>query len=192
MVSSRSPKKAKKKAKSKPTKAQLGRRSRSKGSAFERKIATELRSIYDPPELIEQLAAALKAKDQVEHRRLLKASNVSRGEQTRGAKHADLLIEDCPFWLELQDANAAHYRPLDKLQQAERDVGDAVSDKWPVSVCHKIGGRSIQVCMRFGALAWLALGVDDVDDATLGEVPVTIDWEHFKYLLQEHADERRQ
>jgi hypothetical protein len=197
MPSSRSPKKkaAKKKAakkkKTKPTRAQIGRRSRDKGGAFERKIGSELREIYDPPELVEAMAAALKAKDLKEHKRLLKASNVSRGEQTRGAKHADLLIEVCPFWLELQDANSDHYHPLGKLRQAERDVEDAGSDKWPASVCHQTGHRSIEVCLRYDALAWLATGYCFAEEGVAENMAVMVGWEDFKALLKEHQDERR-
>jgi len=183
---------AKKKKAKKPTKAQLGRRSRVKGGAFERKIAAELRVIYDPPELVAELVAALEAKDLKEYKRLLKASNVSRGEQTRGAKHADLLIDECPFWLELQDAGPQKYNPRSKLEQAERDVRESESDKWPAAVCHRLGRRSIQVCMRYDALAWIATGYCFADADAAENIVVMIDWEDFKGLLQEHEDERRQ
>ena len=161
------------------SRAKLGKRSRTKGASFERKIANELREIYDPSELVAEMIEAAADKDMHRLRVLHKESCVSRGEQARGAKHPDILCLPCPFWLELQDAKGSTYNPLRKLEQAESDCD---TEQWPASVCHQTGKHSIQVCMRYKSLRWLISGERVHGDPT--EIPVVIDWEAFKDLLR--------
>lgn len=185
-------KKAAKKAAKKKTRSQLGRMSRQKGDKFERKIANELRQIYDPSDLLAKMEAARAAKDVKELKRLQKASCISRGEQRRGAKHADILCEPCPCWIELQDAAAGNYRPHAKLQQAQRDVAEAGSDKLPVAVCHQTGRCSTEVAMTVRTLCELAgawepgTWVEWFHDPRVEDQVVIMDWEAFKMMLEGH------
>lgn len=166
-----------------PNRVRAGKRARTKGPAFERQIATDMRTIYDPPTLTQQLEALRKAKKPAEYRTLQKSSRVRRSDQGRGAKEADLVIKGCPCWLELQDATGHSYNPLTKLVQAERDVVEADSDLWPVSVCHQSGRRSIEVCMRLGTLMVLSGAPLEAISLESALIPAVIDYEHFKGML---------
>jgi hypothetical protein len=150
-----------------------------------------MRTIYDPPELTQQLAELhsqrkMKGK-QAEYRTLQKSSKVRRSDQGRGAKEPDLVIKDCPCWLELQDATGHSYSPLGKLNQAEQDVAEADSDLWPASVCHQSGRTSIEVCMRLGTMVALT-GVAELNmmAAESMMIPVIIDYESFKGMLERY------
>lgn len=140
----------------KKTRSQLGRMSRQKGAQFERQLADDMRSIYDSPELVEQLIKAKADKDLKEHRRLLKSSNVRRSDQGKGAKEPDLVIKGCVCWFELQHTGSANFNPLKKLEQAERDVRESGSSLWPVSICKCTGSSKITVCTRFWTFLLLA------------------------------------
>jgi len=167
-----------------PKRVRAGKRARTKGPAFERQIATDMRAIYDPPKLTAELAALKGDKSkQSEYRTLQKSSRVRRSDQGRGAKEADLVIKGCPCWLELQDATGHSYSPLTKLLQAERDVVEADSDLWPVSVCHQSGRRSIEVCMRLGTLMTLSGVPLEALSLEAVLIPAVIDYEHFKGML---------
>lgn len=121
----------------------------------------------------------------------MKGSRVRRSDQARGAKEPDLVIEGCPCWLELQDASAAEYNPLRKLQQAETDVVESGSSLWPVSVCHQIKRQSIEACLR--VKTFLALGDLELPDSMpgfYGQVPMIIDFERLKELLRDDYSRR--
>jgi hypothetical protein len=135
-----------------------------------------MREIYDPPSLVQ----SLKESQGKDHSRLLKASKVRRSEQAKGAREPDLVVEGCPFWLELQDARAEAFSPLKKLEQAERDVIDTDSELWPASICHQTGSHEIQVCVRLGTLFAMAA------DALM--IPCVINYEDFKGILRKIRD----
>lgn len=164
--------------------------SRRKGRRFEEQIAQELRQIYDSSPLIQEMAEAAKKKDNRRHRELLKKSLVRRSDQGRGANEPDLVIEGCPCWLELQDARAP--TPLKKLEQAEGDTAKIDSRLRPVAITHKIGSQSIQVMMRYHDLTMITHGslINLVDIAR--EMPVTIDFEHFKAILKDYDERERE
>jgi hypothetical protein len=147
--------------------------SRPKGNAFERRIAQDMRQIYDSSELLEKLAAAAKLKGKgatSAHRTLLKESRVRRSDQGRGALEPDLVIQGCPLWLELRDGREPmHYA---KLAQAERDVEQTGSSLRPVAVVHRTGAKDIQAWMRAETLLYL-LGFDDLTDSAGCVIPLS-------------------
>ncbi len=134
-----------------------------KGAAFEAKIATMLRTIYDPAELVQAMTLAAKAKQRKEWSRLLKSSVVRRSEQARGAKEADLVVDPglCPCWIECQDARDSGHTPLAKYAQAVLDIEDTKSDLLAAAVCHKTGEKKIGVWMSLQDLVVLAAAQPD-------------------------------
>jgi hypothetical protein len=188
----RSSRSAKMSAVKDPKRVTAGKRARAKGPAFERKIATDMRTIYDPPALTRQLAELHGQRKvpgkQAEYRALQKSSRVRRSDQGRGAKEPDLVIEGCPCWLELQDATGHSYSPL---LQAEKDVAEADSELWPVSVCHQSGRTSIESCLRLGTLVALT-GVAELNMMTAESmlIPVIIDYGALKGMLERYEARR--
>jgi hypothetical protein len=163
-----------------------GARSREKGAEFERAIAQRMREIYDPPWMVRKLKILAAARQRGAHAELLKQSVVSRGEQSRGAKHPDLLIADCPCWLELQNAGAGH-DPVGKLRQAERDVAQAKSQLWPVAVCHKARSPNTRVYMRYRTLRLLEAGDGRLPlPPEMIDMIVLIDFEDFVAILKRY------
>jgi hypothetical protein len=100
---------------------------------------------------------------------MLKSSRVRRGEQGKGAREADLCVEDRTWWFECQHATGT--RPLAKLEQAERDIRHKNEvGKWlAMSITHETSCRTINVCMRGRSFVYLATGrfpqPGPVDDA---------------------------
>lgn len=136
-------------------------------------ISQDMRQIYDSPELLSKLATSSKVKGPgsvAAHRELLKGSRVRRSDQGRGALEPDVVIQDCPVWLELQDAR--NPTPLDKLAQAERDVRQTESSLLPVAVIHRTASKAIQAWMRFSTLLYLC-GFDDLTDSEGGAIPLS-------------------
>lgn len=120
------------------------RKAASNGKPFEQRVARLMREIYDPPELVAAIGLA-KGKD---HANLLKKSSVRRGDQGRGAMEPDI-VTPSNWWFELQWAGRDHYRPMEKLKQAIRDVDDT-NGQWfrPVAVCQLKGSPTITAYMR--------------------------------------------
>lgn len=140
----------------------MSKLSRTKGGAFERKIARELREA-------------------------MPRATVRRSQQAHRAYEPDLVIEgDAPsiasrLWLELTDSRAPS--PLDKLAQAERD--SAYHLGWlPVVVWHRTGAKSVQVTARLGVLCEVLGGEPTVVEGYLG-TPVTVDWQQVLARLRE-------
>jgi len=143
----------------------MGKKSRTKGKAFERRIARALRERW--PDAL-----------------------VRRSSQAECAYNADVFIEGGPallssLWLELHDAR----KPIvaKKLAQAERDVVNqatartyAMTSCVPIVVWHKLGERSIQVTMRSWSFAWLAYGESHPSSMFV----VTLDFRSFVRLLE--------
>lgn len=145
----------------------MSKLSRTKGRAFEQRIARELREA-------------------------MPSATVRRSLQAHRAYEPDLVIEgDAPIiatwlWLELTDSRAPS--PLDKLAQAERDI-DAAGDpeRVPVVVWHKTGAKSIQSTMRLRSLTALVGGVTLTGARGWLDTPVTVDWEHVLGRLRQLA-----
>ena len=136
----------------------MGKKSRTKGRAFEQKIARKLRAIWP-------------------------AATVRRSSQAERAYQSDVFIEGGPpllsqLWLELNDARNPNVRA--KLDQAEEDVA-AIGDiaGLPVVIWHRLGQRSIQASMRLWTLA--ALAYDKTDHSP--EI-VTMDLGSFLRLVE--------
>jgi hypothetical protein len=153
-----------------------------------------LRPIFDNPDLVTAMAAAKGS----EKTRLMVDSVVQRGDQDRKAEQPDIMTPS-RWWIETQSAGAATYNPLHKLEQAERDVGQRLTEngddgRWdlPVAVCSLKGSPKIIACMRMSTLLE-ATGVraDEVSLALrplMPKIPVTIPFETFQELLEhEHA-----
>lgn len=145
------------------TKKEVKKRKPAKnGKPFERKIANDLRQIYDPINLCMQINEA-KGK---EYFRLLKQSSVRRGEQGRGAHEPDV-VTPTTWWLELQWASSASFDPMKKFNQALRDIKDHDGKKqWirPVSICQRKHISKITVLLY---LSDLITAVNDVSRETL-------------------------
>lgn len=150
--------------------ASRGRGAREKGRAFEQKIARDLRLIFDGPSWIKH-HEELTPRQRVAH---LKTSRVRRGEQGRGAREGDIVVEERTWWFELQHTNAIHFNPETKLLQGERDIAQrAEQDKWyAISVCLQTGCRTTWCAMRLKTLLLLATGkfAADVHEETLGAI----------------------
>ena len=148
----------------------VGRRSKVKGKTFERRIAQVMRRIYDLPELVEAIELA----DASTRKKFMKSSHVRRGEQGQGAHEPDLVTPD-RYWMELQNASGSNHNPLAKLAQAERD---AKCGFVPVSICHKTGSRSTEVCLRAGAL------YNTLPLSVLQNIPIRFDLDDFVRILE--------
>lgn len=138
----------------------MGKMQRQKGKVFERKIAARFRETW--PDTI-----------------------VRRASQAERAHNPDVFIENGPMllqslWLELQDARQP--TPLDKLEQAERDV-DAKRDgrpRAPVVIWHRLAERTIWVTLRASVLDALRGNPWGDFDRT----PLTLDLDDFIAMLQ--------
>lgn len=131
---------------------------RIKGRAFEQKIAKLLRERWP-------------------------GSDVHRSSQADRARDADVVIKGGPteaakLWLELNDARKPD--PINKLEQAERDIAREEVMRWPVVVWHKIGERSIQVTTRLHVLARLMHGGGTI----CGGATVTMPLDNFLGLVE--------
>lgn len=186
---------AKAKKKPKKRKAQPG----PKGKSFEQRIAVRMREVYDSPDLLAKIEKATKERRNKDRTVLLKRSLVRRSEQAKGAKEPDIVVKGCPCWIECQDAGADHFRPLEKYEQAERDVEETQQTLklWPAAICHKTGEHKIGVWIAFHHLVLLAniqplLNVDG-EPGPLNlhskgfdmEQPVRVDLEDFLMLLRD-------
>lgn len=143
----------------------MSKLSRTKGGAFERRIARELREA-------------------------MPLATVRRSMQAHRAYEPDVVVEGCApsiarrLWLELTDSRAPS--PLDKLAQAERD--SAHCREWlPVVVWHKTGAKSVQVTARLGVLCEVLGGEPTVVGGYLG-TPVTVDFYQVLARLRELGD----
>ena len=146
--------------------------SRRKGVGFEEAVARDMRVIYDSSDLLEKIEAAGKMRGKgsvAAHRELLKESRVRRSDQGKGALEPDVVIQDCPVWLELQCSKAP--TPMAKLLQAERDVRQTGSSLRPVAVIHPSGSQSSQAWMRVSTLLYLC-GFDDLTDSEGQAIPL--------------------
>ena len=173
-----------------------GAHSGNKGKRFERKIGRDLRRLYDGEEWLAHYDTLNKRQQIV----MLKASQVRRGEQGKGAREADLCVEGLTWWFELQDAVIS--RPLAKLEQAERDSehkGEV--GKWlPVAITHRTHSPTIYATMRGRSFVYLATGRFP-SPGPADAAPVTFPYVTLLELLQleesresnfegEHDDER--
>lgn len=169
-------------------------KSQQKGKAFERKIATALRQIYDPPELRMELERLAKARKVKERRELMKQSAVRRSDQGKGACEPDIVVRGCPCWVECQDAWDS--RPHTKYTQAVRDVQQTGSPLWPTAVCHRSRESRITVWMALPHLAQLAnLTPKRVNLRSKGfdlEFPVCLDFADWLLLLSDHLVRTKQ
>jgi hypothetical protein len=140
-----------------------------------------MRAIYDLSELLTRLEMLAKTKQQEAHREALKLSRVRRSDQGKGALEPDLVVDGCPFWMELQDA-AKGYSPKKKLAQAIANVAQVRSHLMPLAICHQTGSPDTEVAMRFRDLAawWTGL-TPEIGDP---DFMVIIDYEAFKELLK--------
>lgn len=152
--------------------------SRTKGANFERKIAQDMREIYDPPKLLKLMKVSTPKK----RSQLLKSSAVRRGRQTEGAVESDLVVKGCPCWLELQDASKGKFSPLNKLRQAERDVNATKVALYPVAICHLKGSRNIATMMRLSTLVDLVGG--ESQWGFREDFPVLINYDDFRDILK--------
>jgi hypothetical protein len=165
----------------------MGALSRNKGAAFERQIAADMRLIYDPKSLLDEVEEAKRLKDRKAQRRLLKQSNVRRSEQTKGAREPDLVIRGCPCWQELQCANRANFDPVAKFKQAERDISESNSSLWPVAICKMTGSHSIIVRTPI----WVVLALEGwlfPDEEVLFSLIVTIAYPDYLALLRKYHE----
>lgn len=162
------------------------RKAASDGRPFERRIARDLRLIYDPPELCEKIAEA-GARDRV---RLMKMSAVRRGQQGRGAQEPDL-VTPTAWWIELQWAGSGAHRPMAKYGQAMRDIADHGGGRpWqrPVAICRLKGSPQINAWLCLGDML-SALGRDP--GTLLASAVISIQYETFLEVLS-HEWHRRQ
>jgi hypothetical protein len=137
----------------------MGTLSRTKGKVFERSIATMIRARW--PWLAERIRRSI---------------------QSRAAEESD--VTGLPgFWLECQDASEP--TPVEKLEQAERDVFASTTrrEDCPVAITHKKRARSIQATLRLHEL--IALSQDPKRKAQTKNfnIPVTIDLHAFFDLV---------
>ena len=154
-----------------------GARARATGVTFERQIAAGLRRIYDPPELVEQIATA-NAKTRPA---LMQQSSVRRGDQRGGAREPDL-VTPSHWWLELHCAaeNRGRVNASDKLEQAIRDSANT-HWIWPAVVFRRKGSP----------LVWVTLQLVTLADAMRWGVeprprwPITLSWDNFEAILIE-------
>lgn len=172
----------------------MGAKSGPKGRAFEERIAGRLREIYDPPELTEALAVAAREHRIKDHRELLKGSAVRRSDQGRGAQEPDIVISNCPCWIECQDA--VSITPLVKHEQAEKDVLDTGSQLMPAMIAHRTGEKQIGVWMSLHHVAALSRMYEDGHVDLRSRVfdmaqPVRLDFEDFLLLLKDDLSWRR-
>lgn len=148
----------------------MGKMQRTKGRAFEQKIAADLRALWP-------------------------GADVHRSSQADRARQSDVVIEgEVPLlarnlWLELQDA--AKPTPLGKLAQAEDDIEKRVlidrESKRPVVIWHRLREQVVHVTLRLWVLNELAGWVvtepayrcNPTHDAV-----VTLDWLAFCAILQ--------
>lgn len=142
------------------TRSQIGKLSRDKGGAFERKIAKLLRKEFP-------------------------GATVHRTQQADRAYESDLVVEGCDsagiasIWWELNDARQPN--PRKKLLQAERDVLDLHKRrkgmkgdmKLPVVVWHRFRQHTINATLTLPSLIWLAFGTAYGNWGT--PEPVTLD-----------------
>lgn len=140
----------------------MSKLSRTKGRAFEQRVARELREA-------------------------MPRATVRRSQQAHRAYEPDVVVEgDAPgiarrLWLELTDSRAPS--PLDKLAQSERDSAHCL--EWlPVVVWHRKGAKSVQVTARLGTLCEVLGGEPTMVDGYLG-TPVTVDWQQVLARLRE-------
>jgi hypothetical protein len=139
-----------------------------------------MRAIYDHPELLARLKMLAKTKQNEAHREALKLSRVRRSDQGKGALEPDLVIDGCPFWMELQDA-ANGYSPKKKLAQAIANVTQVRSHLMPLAICHQTGSPDTEVAMRVSDLMGWRLGLPP--EPGNEDFMVTFDYEAFKQLL---------
>jgi len=110
----------------------IGRRSRAKGSAFEREIARRLRAVLDDPLVLAEIEAA----DSHTRAAAMALSCVRRGEQSRGEREPDI-VTPTRWWIEL--GTGSTIRPATKFVQA--DLASDDERPCPVAICRH--GRQI-------------------------------------------------
>ena len=143
--------------------------SRSKGKRFERTIATMIRERF--PQY---------------------AKEIRRSIQSRAAEESD--VTGLPgFWLECNDT--VQPNPLDKLEQAERDVSLSQTRKSdiPVAITHKTGARTSQATLRLINLVRISEGTTALVSTNhdLCQIPVTIPLESFFAIVDTYLQRPR-
>lgn len=132
----------------------MGKLSRNKGKAFERKIARAYREAI--PEIAEE---------------------VRRSDQSHQADDSD--VTGLPgLWTECEDAREPN--PLKKLEQAERDAKDG---RIPVAITHKMRAKSVQATLRLRDLVQL-FNENAGDVGMSEDQPVTMDFDDFLVLYR--------
>lgn len=169
------------------SKSSQGRKSRDRGTSYEKKLANLMREIYDPPSLLRAMDEAIQAKDRSLHRQLQKTSAVRRSDQGKGAIEPDLVIEGCPAWHELHRGGST---PMSKLRQAERDVIESSSELWPVAITSAQGSTKSVVTMR--ARTFLLLQDFDYPEGEgFPGIPIQIELDEYLDLLRADHERRR-
>jgi hypothetical protein len=149
--------------------------SKAKGRSFEQSVASDMRAVFDAPELLGAFKEAKTAKDL---RELQKRSLVRRGRQGEGATEPDVIVSGTKLWLECQNASRAASCPLKKLEQAERDTKYVGSDRYEVALCHVTGERKSTATMRLGTFLKLFKLLKEYK-----KIPITINYSDFLILL---------
>lgn len=185
--------------KSSRSRAAVGRRNRQAGKELERRVATDLRQILDPPHVSKAISEAqgllkgypskaTRSTATSEIKRLQKLSSVRRGEQGRGAHEPDI-VTATDWWIEV--SRRADVSPFGKLAQAERDVGAAIvagQDSWtrPVAVWRRTGSPVVLVALRLVHLAGVAGDDAEVllDGSPVSDVPVMVEYEWFLKVIR--------
>lgn len=148
----------------------MGLKSRTKGRAFEQRVARWFR---------EQVYTADK-------------SSVIRGWwQSRGGS----LVPDVStphFWVECGHQN--HVDGAAKLAQAIRYVNTIADPRFPIAVVRKTGSRVVEVVMRLGDLWMLTLDEHPLPEDGLGRevpTPVFLCWKFWVELAENYVERQK-
>lgn len=167
-----------------------GAKSSMKGKSFERRIACDLREVFDGKAWVEHYDSLNQAEKSV----MRKTSRVKRSNQSAGAHEPDVCVKGTWLWLELQHATGT--RPIAKLEQAERDIEQkGETGAWiPISITLETGARTIWACTRAKHLLRLCLS-GPRPQTPVDDEPVYLPYRGLIELLKEldyraHDDDR--
>lgn len=139
---------------------------RRKGHSFERRIAREYRTVFNPPE------------------------RVRRGRQTHRADEPDVVVDYAPLWTEC--GHGAVMNPLTKLKQAEKEarVAGKYNSNWSIVAVTRRNRAAIRVTMRLETLmrlqaaGWSCQAPGHDGMLRVLEMPVHIEWSDYLELLR--------
>lgn len=125
----------------------------------------------------------MKPKARVGH---LKTSKVRRGEQGKGAREADVIVDERRWWFELQHADK--FQPLKKLEQAEKDIRERADDDgwYPIAICLQTGRHTTWAMMRAYTFVLLTTG-RMIEEVSVRDAPVMIRYEDLLVALEHDA-----